>query len=160
MVAAAAPTAMATASFPDDDHDAVEAQSTRSTSEVLDSSDVAVDLPTLVEEDDDDHHDEKRPPLLSSSNENKNDHHHDDGHFPSCNQLICPSHDYRQLDLFCATCETGICHLCAERSHFEHDVETLVDAIGKERDALQKMADDVEARVPLVEESINQVCVP
>ena len=37
--------------------------------------------------------------------------------------------------------------------------ETLVDAIEKERVALKKMAENVESRVPLVEETIDQVTV-
>ena len=124
-----------------------EESSTRRTSEALDTSDVVVveDLSPAFNEDNDS---ERDRPTLPKANRFRNDPSH---------QLICPSHDYRLLDLYCTTCETGICHLCADRSHFEHDVETLVDALKKERLALKKMADDVEARVPLVEETIDQV---
>ena len=126
--------------------DSTKEASTLQTSEALDTSDVVVDVSTSAKNED--HDSESNLPTQPKSNQYRND--------PS-NQLICPSHDYRLLDLYCTTCETGICHLCADRSHFEHDVETLVDAIGKERLALKKMADDVEARVPLVEETIDQV---
>ena len=117
------------------------------TSEALDTSDVVVEVSSLTTcEDRYSENDE----LPKEASEYRND--------PTI-QLICPSHDYRLLNLYCATCETGICNMCADRSHFEHDVETLVDAIGKERFALQRMAHDVEARVPLVEETIDQVCI-
>jgi tripartite motif-containing protein 2/3 len=73
------------------------------------------------------------------------------------NQLICPSHDNEKLSLYCTTCETAICEVCAERVHFEHISEPMATAISKERVAMQDMADAVDAQVPLIRNTIDQV---
>ena len=93
-----------------------ESSSTETKSEVLDSSDVVVDVSAsdqyseIKEKAQQIPRSHQRTTPLPKSFQLVN------------NQLICPSHDYRVLDLYCLTCETGICHLCADRSHFEHDL--------------------------------------
>lgn len=71
--------------------------------------------------------------------------------------LLCSNHSGSLLAVYCYSCETAICTLCASIEHRGHWTVAMAEAIEDEKETLRKLIDDAYVQVPLLKSALANI---
>ncbi|XP_059080014.1 tripartite motif-containing protein 2-like [Tigriopus californicus] len=76
---------------------------------------------------------------------------------PGARTLLCSNHSGSLLGVYCYSCETAICTLCASIEHRGHWTVAMAEAIEDEKETLRKLIDDAYVQVPLLKSALANI---